>query len=114
MPAARYTAMFRAAGIVYLLLGLAGVWRFGLTDYDPRNRLTGIALGGLAIGIGVFLFRRARIAIGLSAIGEAFVAISAAIAAPIMHGPVILAFALFALLSGTYAALAGRELLKHD
>ena len=114
MPAARYTAMFRAAAVVYFMFGLAGVWRFGLTDYDPGHRLIGIVLGVLGIVIGVFLFRRARFAIALSAIGATIVAISAAVAAPVMHGPVILAFALLALLAGTYAALAGRELLRHD
>ena len=90
--------MFRAAAVVYLLFGLSAIWRFGMTDYDPAHRLLGVGLGLLAVVVGVFLFRRAKFAIALSAIGAAVVAISAALAAPVMHGPVILAFGLLALL----------------
>ena len=54
------------------------------------HRLLGVALGALAVIIGVFLLRRAKFAIALSAIGAAIVAIAAAFAAPVMRGPVIL------------------------
>ena len=38
MAAVRYPWMFRTAAVVYLLFGLSGLWRFGLTDYDPAHR----------------------------------------------------------------------------
>jgi len=104
--------MFRAAAVVYLLMGLSVVWRYGFTPYDPQHRLWGVPLGALAIVIGVFLFKPARFAIGMSAIGAALFAIAAALAAPIMKGPVILAFGLFALVLGVYATLAGRALMQ--
>ena len=100
------------AAVVYLLLGASMAWRFGLTDYDPSHRPWGVAAGLLTLIVGVFLFRRARWAIGLSAMGAAVIAIAAAVAAPVMHGPVILAFAAVAILFGLYAALAGRTLLQ--
>src|SRR5215467_11235441 len=98
--------MFRTAAVVYLLLGASMAWRFGLTGYDPAHRPWGVGIGLLAMVVGVFLWRRARWAIGLSAIGAAIVAISAAVAVPVVHGPVILAFAAVAIAFGTYAALA--------
>ena len=104
--------MFRAAAVVYLLLGASMVWRFGFTSYDPPHRLWGVGMGLLAVLVGLFLFRRVRWAVGLSAIGAAVIAVAAAVAAPIMHGPVILAFALVAILFGVYAAVAGRALLE--
>ena len=107
----RYPWMFRAAAVVYLLLGASTAWRFGLTDYDPRHRLWGLGAGLLALVVGLFLLRRARWAVGLSAIGAAVVAMAAAVAAPMMHGPVILAFAAVAILFGVYAAMAGRALI---
>ena len=102
--------MFRTAAIVHLFFGLAAVWRFGFTDYDAAHRPVGIALGVLAVIVGAFLFRPAKFAIVLSAIGCAVVAISATVAAPIMKGPVIVAFALVAILFGLYAVLAARAL----
>jgi hypothetical protein len=112
MAAVHYTWMFRAAAVVYLLFGLSATWRFGFTGYDPRHRLLGIGLGVLAVIVGVFLFRRAKFAIILSAIGAAIVAIAAAVAAPIMQGPVVLAFGLLAALLAVYATLAARTLLR--
>jgi peptidoglycan/LPS O-acetylase OafA/YrhL len=103
--------MFRAAAVVYLLMGLSVVWRYGFTPYDPAHRMWGVPLGLLVVVVGVFLFKPARFAIGLSAIGAAFLAIAAALAAPIMKGPVILAFGLLALVAGAYATLAGRALI---
>jgi peptidoglycan/LPS O-acetylase OafA/YrhL len=104
--------MFRAAAVVYLLLGASMAWRFGFTDYDPAHRALGVGIGVLLLLVGVFLFRRRRLAVGLSAIGAAIIAMAAAVAAPTMHGPVILAFALVAILFGVYAAMAGRSLLE--
>jgi peptidoglycan/LPS O-acetylase OafA/YrhL len=109
--AVRYPWMFRTAAVVYLLLGASMTWRFGLTAYDPAHRPWGLGVGVLALVVGIFLFRRARWAVGLSAIGAAIVAMAAAVAAPVMHGPVILAFAAVAILFGVYAAMAGRALL---
>lgn len=103
--------MFRAAAVVYLLLGASMAWRYGLTDYDPPHRAWGVGIGGLALVVGIFLFGRRRWAVGLSAIGAAIIAMAAAVAAPVMHGPVILACALVAILFGVYAAMAGRALL---
>jgi len=111
MAAVRYPWMFRTAAVVYLLFGLSGIWRFGLTDHDPRNRLLGVSVSALAVIIGVFLLRSAKIAIALSAIGAALIAIAAAFAAPVMRGPVILASGLLALLCALYAAFAARVLL---
>ena len=106
--------MFRAAAAVYLLLGASMAWRFGLTDYDPAHRPWGAGVGVLALVVGVFLFRSTRWAVDLSAIGAAIIAMAAAVAAPMMHGPVILAFALVAILFGVYAAMAGRTLLERS
>ena len=114
MAAVRYTWMFRAAAVVYLVLGLSGIWRFGLTGYDPPHRHFGVALGALALIVGVFLFRRAKFAIALSAIGAAIVAIAAAFAAPVMHGLVILAMGGLAILCGLYAALAARVFFARE
>lgn len=108
----RYPWMFRAAAVVYLLLGLSMAWRYGLTGYDAPHRPWGLGIGLLLLLVGVFLFRRRRWAVGMSAVGAAVVAIAAAVAAPVMHGPVILAFALVAILFGLYAAMAGRVLLQ--
>jgi hypothetical protein len=104
--------MFRTAAVVYLLLGASAIWRFGFTPYDPAHRPWGVGVGLLAAIVGVFLLRRARWAIALSAIGAAIVAMAAAVAAPEMHGPVILAFAGVAIMFGLYSALAGRVLLE--
>ena len=109
---ARYPWMFRTAAVVYLLLGASMAWRFGFTDYDPSHRAWGVGMGVFLLMVGVFLFGRRRWAVGLSAIGAAIIAMAAAVAAPEMHGPVILAFALVAILFGVYAAMAGRSLLE--
>ena len=104
--------MFRAAAVVYLLLGASMAWRFGLTDYDPPHRLWGLGVGLLTLVVALFLFRRTRWAVGFSAVGAAVIAMAAAVSAPLMHGPVILAFAAVAILFGLYAVLAGRALLE--
>jgi peptidoglycan/LPS O-acetylase OafA/YrhL len=112
MVPVRYTWMFRTAAVIYLLLGLTWVWRFGLTAYDPPHRIAGLVLGLLAAVVGVGLFRRARFAIALSAIGSAVVSISAAVFAPNAHGPVILFLATLAIICAVYAALAARVLFE--
>jgi peptidoglycan/LPS O-acetylase OafA/YrhL len=112
MAAVRYTSMFRAAALVFLFFGCVWLWRFGLTDYQPQYRLYGLAGGALAITTGIFLWRRRRFAIGLSAIAAAIVCISATVFAPNAKGPAILFLAALALLCGAYAVLAARVLLE--
>ena len=68
--------------------------------------------GVLALVVGVFLMRRARFAIALSALAAAVVSISAAVFAPTARGPVILFAAMVALVCGLYAAFAARVLLE--
>jgi len=110
MAAVRHTWMFRAAAVVFVLLGVSLLWRFTLTDYQPQYRLYGLAFGIAALTIGAFLFRPARAAIGASAGVSAFICICATVAAPNGHGPVILFFAALAILCGGYAVFAARAL----
>ena len=79
MAAVRYTWMFRAAAVVFVFFGAVWLWRFGLTDYHPEQRPLGLGAGVLALVVGVFLMRRARFAIALSALAAAVVSISAAV-----------------------------------
>jgi peptidoglycan/LPS O-acetylase OafA/YrhL len=111
MAVVRYSGMFRTAALVYLLFGAAAIWRYGLTDYNPAYRLQGIGCGLASMMVGVFLFRRAKLAIVLSALGAAAFALIAVVAVPALHGPPILAFAAIALVAGGYAVLAARALL---
>jgi peptidoglycan/LPS O-acetylase OafA/YrhL len=113
MAAVHYTWMFRAAALVFLFFGCVWLWRFGLTDYQPEHRPYGLAAGVLAMFIGIFLWRRSRLAIGLSAAAAGLVGISAAVFAPNAHGPAILALAALAMLCGVYAVLAARVLFSH-
>ncbi len=108
----RYVWMFRAAAVSFSGFGAALLWRFGLTDYEPRWRPIGIAAGLFAALIGTFLLRRSRVAIGASAACAAFIAICATVAAPVGKGPVVLFFAGLALLCGLYAVLAARVALS--
>lgn len=110
MAAVRYNWMFRTAAVVFLLLGGSWVWTATMSEKWAAHRPILIALGALSLVIGILLFRRHKIAIGLSALGAAFLSICAAVAAPQMKGPGILVLALLALLAGLYAALAAREL----
>jgi FtsH-binding integral membrane protein len=112
LAAVRYLWMFRTAAVVHLFFGLAAAWRFGLTEYDPAHRWWGVGLGVLGVIVGVFLFKPAKFAMALSAIGCAVIAICAAVAAPIMQGAVILAFASVAIVFGLYAAFAARVLFE--
>jgi len=110
MAVVRYLWMFRTAAVVYLFFGLSILWRYGLTDYDPAHRPLALALGLLAVVVGVYLFKLAKFAIVLSAIGAAVVAISATLGAPMVKGPAIFAFALVAIVFGLYAVFAARVL----
>lgn len=112
MATARYPWMFRTAAIVFLFFGAVWLWRFGLTDYHPEQRPYGLAAGVMSLLVGVFLMRRARFAIGLSALAATVVSISAAVFAPTARGPVILFAATVALVCGVYAAFAARVLLE--
>jgi hypothetical protein len=103
--AVRYKWMFRTAAVVFVLFG-----SFAL--FQPAQRPIGLACGAVAIAIGVFLFRRARFAIGLSALGAGLVCLSATVSAPQAKGPVILFLALLALATGIYAALSLRVLFE--
>lgn len=110
MAAVRYTWMFRTAAVVFLFFGAVWLWRFGLTDYHPEQRPYGLAAGVLALLIGVFLLRRHRVAIGASAVVAVLIGISAAVFAPISHGPAILFLAGFAVICCLYAVYAVRAL----
>lgn len=110
MAVIRYIWMFRIAAIVFLALGLSWLWRFGLTDYRPDQRLYGLALGLLAFLTGVFLFRRAKAAIAISALSAVVVAVSAVLFVPSASGPGILFLVGLAVAGGLYAALSFRVL----
>ena len=110
MAVTRYIWMFRIAAIVFLALGLSWLWRFGLTDYRPEQRLYGLALGLLAFLTGVFLFRRAKTAIAISALSAVVVAVSAVLFVPSASGPGILFLIGLAVAGGLYAALSFRVL----
>jgi len=104
--------MFRAAAVVFLLLGLSWLWTFGFTSYHPEQRPYGLGAGVLALATGVFLLRRSRAAIAVSALVAVVVAIGAVLFIPMSSGPGVLFLVGLAVLCGTYAALAGRVLLQ--
>lgn len=113
MPAAvRYIWMFRAAAVVFLLLGAAWLWTFTLTDFRPQQRPYGLAAAVAALTLAYFLFRRRRFAIGASAIAATIVCLSATVFAPNAHGPGILFLAGLAIVCGVYAVLAARVLFE--
>jgi hypothetical protein len=113
MPAAvRYIGMFRTAAVIFVFFGALWIWRFAFTDYHPEQRPFGLALGGLALVVGVFLFRRARAAIGISVVASASLCLLATLAIPSIQGPPILLFAGIAILAGVYSALALRALFS--
>jgi peptidoglycan/LPS O-acetylase OafA/YrhL len=107
---ARYTWMFRTAAALFLFFGGVWLWRFGLTDYHPEQRLYGLAAGALSLLVGVFLLRGHKLAIGVSAAATAVVGISAAVFAPNAHGPAILFLAGLAIVCCLYAVFAARAL----
>ena len=112
MAAVRYTWMFRTAAVLFLFFACVVVVEIRLTDYHPEQRPYGLAAGVFALVIGIFLLRRARFAIALSALAATVVGVSAAVFAPTARGPVILFAAMLALVCGLYAAFAARVLLE--
>jgi peptidoglycan/LPS O-acetylase OafA/YrhL len=108
--AARYPWMFRTAAALFLFFGGVWLWRFGLTDYHPEQRLYGLAAGALSLLVGVFLMRGHKLAIGVSAAAATVVGISAAVFAPNARGPGILFLAGLAIASCLYAVFAVRAL----
>ena len=108
--AVRNVWMFRTAAIVHLFFGAAYVWKYGFTGDGPTDNPLGSLLGVSSILIGIFLFKPAKFAIGLSAIAATVVAISAAVGVPVVRGPAIFAFAFVAILCGLYAVMSAREL----
>ncbi|HEU5138247.1 MAG TPA: hypothetical protein VFU13_24085 [Steroidobacteraceae bacterium] len=113
MPAVvRYIWMFRTAAAVFLFFGGVWLWRFGLTDYHPEQRVYGLVAGVVALLIGLLLLRGHRAAIGASAVAAAVVSLSAAVFAPTAKGPAILFVAALAILCALYAALAARVLFS--
>jgi hypothetical protein len=112
MAAVRYTWMFRTVAVVYLFFGGVWLWRFGFTDFHVEQRPYGLAAGLIALLVAVFLFRRHRWAIGISAIAMVVVGISAAVFAPNASGPAILFLAALAITCVIYAALAARVLFE--
>jgi len=110
MAVVRYTWMFRTAAVVFMGLGAAWLWTFALTDFRPEQRPYGLAAGAVALLVGIFLLRRHRLAIGVSAAAAAVVGISAAVFAPISRGPAILFLAALAITCVVYAVFAARVL----
>ena len=112
MPAAvvRYIWMFRTAAVVFLFFGGAWLWRFGFTDFRAELRPYGLAAGVAAVVLAVLLFRRQRVAIGISALAAALVGVSAAVFAPNAQGPAILFLAGLAIVFVVYALLCFRAL----
>jgi hypothetical protein len=110
MAVVRYIWMFRTAAVVSLLLGLGWLWTALFTSYRPEQRPYLLALGIAAVVIGVFLFRRAKLAIILSAIGAVIVSIAAALFIPNASGPGVLFLLGLAIIGGFYAALSFRAL----
>ena len=110
----QYTWMFRTAAVLYLLFGV--FWIADATLIDKFASVRPFLVGGgiVAIVVGGFLFARKRFAIALSALGAAIVSICAAVAAPRMVGPGILALGLLAILAGIYAVLSARVLFGKD
>ena len=108
----RYTWMFRTAAVIFIGLGIAWLWTFTLTNYRPEQRPYGIAAGLVAVLVGIFLFRRHRLAIVLSAAAATLVSISAAVFAPNTRGPAILFLAALAIVCGLYAVFAARVLTQ--
>jgi len=104
--------MFRTAAIVFLGLGAAWLWTFTLTDFRPEQRPYGLVAGVLALLVGVFLLRRNRLAIAVSALAATVIGLSAAVYAPNSRGPAILFLASLAIVNIIYAVLAARVLAE--
>lgn len=112
MATVRHAWMFRTVAVVFLLFGAMFIWRFAFTDFHPEQRPYGLAAGGLALLVGVFLLMLKRFAVGVSAIVMVFVGLSAAVFAPEAKGPVILFLAALAIICVVYSVLALRVLTR--
>jgi hypothetical protein len=110
MAVVRYLWMFRTAAVVSLLLGLGWMWTALFTDRQAEHRLYVLAIGAAAVIVAFFLFRRARLAIGLSAVGALVVSVSAVLFIPKASGPGVLFLLGVAIVGGLYAALSFRVL----
>jgi hypothetical protein len=110
----RYIWMFRAAAVVYLLLGAAWLWTFAFTDYHPEQRPYGLAASAAALSVSYYLFHRRRFAIGISAVVATIVCLSATVFAPSAQGPAILFLAGLAIVCGVYAVFAARVLFERS
>ena len=110
MAVVRYTWMFRTAAVVSMLLGLGWMWTALFTERQAEHRPYVLALGAATVAVAVFLFRRARIAIGLSAVGAVVVSVCAALFIPNASGPGVLFLLGVAIVGGLYAALSFRVL----
>ena len=111
MPAAvRYIGMFRTAAVLFVLFGAFAIWRYGFTGFQPELRPFGLGLGAVVLVVGLFLFRGARLAIGLSVLGAGLVCLAATLAVAMAHGLVLLFYATVAVLTGVYLAFALRVL----
>ena len=106
----RYPWMFRTAAVIHLAFGLRWIWHFGFSQSDAAHRSLGIGLGVFSTLVGVLLARSVKLGVALSALCAVVIAISAAVAAPTMRGPVILFFAAVAIVAGVYTAFAARAL----
>jgi hypothetical protein len=93
-----------------MLLGLGWLWTALSTDFRPHLRPYVLVLGLAAVTSAVFLFRRARWAIGLSAAVAVVVSICAALFIPNASGPGVLFLLGLAIVGGLYAALSFRAL----
>ena len=111
MAVVRYLWMFRAAAVVSLLLGVAWLWTALFTDLRPDLRPYLLVFGIIAVTTAVFMFRRARWAIGLSAVAALVVAVSAVLFIPKASGPGVLFLLGLAIVGGLYAALSFRVML---
>jgi hypothetical protein len=112
MAVVRYNWMFRTAAVLFTVLGVAWLWAALLTDYQPQRRWYVLALGVTAVLTGVFLFRRARIAIGFAAAFALIVSVSAMLFIPQASGRGILFLVGLAVAGGLYAAVSLRALFE--
>lgn len=112
MAAIRYTWMFRIAAALSVLLGLGWLWTATLSDYRPDLRPYLLAVGLVSVITGIYLFRRARFAVGLSAAAALVVSVSAMLFIPEASGPGVLFLVALAVIGGLYAALSFRVLFS--
>jgi hypothetical protein len=108
----RYLWMFRTAAVLCVLFGVFWLIDATLLEQFAAWRPHLLVLGVVSIAVGVTLFRRMKLAIALSALGAVVISICAAVGAPRMHGPGILALGLLSIAAGLYAVLSARALFS--